>query len=49
MTKQTNELKLCPFCGGRAGLDIAENSYGKYINDRKELVTNISTFHVILL
>lgn len=40
------ELKPCPFCGGRAGIDIAESSYGKYINDRKELVMNTSVFHV---
>lgn len=39
-------LKPCPFCGGKAGLDVSENSYSKYINDRKELVTNITTFHV---
>lgn len=47
MTKLMNELEPCPFCGGRAGLDIAESSYGKYINDRKELVMNTSVFHVL--
>lgn len=40
------ELKRCPFCGGRAGIDIAESSYGKYINSKKELTMNPSVFHV---
>lgn len=41
------KIKSCPFCGGRAGLDVAESSYGKYINNRKELTTNPSVFHVV--
>lgn len=41
------ELKQCPFCGGRAVLDIAESSYSIYIIDRKELIMSPSIFRVV--